>query len=457
MDFYDTTIKSTLPPHSKHVTPTHKLSGVGETEDVFAVTELAAATITSASLALASYAGASNVQVDRRLASFWFHSSFRPSGRKPPKIWDEFAGDYQTKDGWIRLHTNIAAHRDAMKKVLDNPGDRSEVGKKVRKWNSLELQEAVVDAGGASALMMSSEQWAQHSQGQSVAREPLVTWKCVGEAPIDHDCQSNRPLAGLRVLDLTRILAGPVATRFLAGFGAEVLRIDPPGWDEAGNIPDMTPGKRCATLNLKSQEDKAVLVALLSDADVLVHGYRADALERMGLGDLERQKLNPGLIDIALNAYGWTGPWNKRRGFDSLVQMSSGISEFGMAAAGADKPRPLTVQALDHGTGYLMAASVLNALCHNRKTGQVMSARLSLAATAEHLKKTIASDRDAKFGMGLEPEDAKDLSLEIEESFWGPAQRLRFPMQIKGIEAYWDTPATPLHTSQPIWSTTTVP
>lgn len=439
----DTISRSVLPPGAELAEPALSLTGSGESVDCFAVAELAVQTIAAASSALARYAGLNRVTVDRRLAGFWFGTSLRPLGWGLPALRDEFSGDYKTRDGWIRLHCNAKAHRQAVLTVLGQPGRRAAAELCVSEWSALALQEAVVDAGGAAAMMYPEAQWAEHPQGSMVACEPLVAWRTVGEANADPRGEPARPLAGLRVLDLTRIIAGPVATRFLAAFGASVLRIDPPGWDEVGNIPEMTPGKRCATLDLKSGEGRRALAGLIAEADVLVHGYRADALERIGFGDAERHRLNPGLIDVALNAFGWTGPWRNRRGFDSLVQMSSGIAAAGMQTAGIDKPRPLTVQALDHATGYCLAASVLNALSHRRATGEVTSARMSLAATAELLKKT----RRGEFGAGFVGETESDVAPDIENTDWGQARRLRFPMRIGDLEARWDTPAVALHTS----------
>lgn len=162
---------------------------------------------------------------------------------------------------------------------------------------------------------------------------------------------ARRPLAGIKVLDFTRVLAGPVATRFLAGLGADVLRIDPPEWDEPGVVPDVILGKRCARLDLHTAEDRRVFEALLARADIVVHGYRPGAMARLGYDEGERRTINPGLVDVSLCAYGWTGPWAGRRGFDSLVQMSIGIAEAGMRWQQAERPVPLPVQALDHATG----------------------------------------------------------------------------------------------------------
>ena len=452
MKLLEPVLSATCLPNYTSGTPELALTGEGSTRDVYGVTELATSSIAAASLALARYAGSEIVTVDRRLASFWFHSSFRPQGQASPKVWDELAGDYETSDGWIRLHTNLAAHKQVVRQVLDDPKNRAEAEYRVKQWKGRELQETVVGGGGAAAVMLTDEEWSRHLQGTAVSGEPLVRWTRHGSAPCDYALDPGRPLAGLKVLDLTRILAGPVSTRFLASYGADVLRIDPPFWDEIGNIPEMTPGKRCATLDFSRQSDKDIFAELITEADIFVHGYRADALDRLGFGETYRRALNPGLIDVALNAYGWTGPWNKRRGFDSLVQMSSGIADFGMKAAGEDRPHPLTVQALDHATGYLMAAAVMNALHQRQTTGEVWSARLSLAATAELLKQTKPQGDAPQFGSGLRPEDPGDLLETVDSTAWGPAQRLKFPMTVGKIKAFWNSPATPLHTSSAEWS-----
>jgi hypothetical protein len=249
-----------------------------------------------------------------------------------------------------------------------------------------------------------------------------------------------QPLAGIKVLDLTRVLAGPIASRFLAGLGADVLRIDPPNWNEPGVVPEVTLGKRCARLDLHDANDRAVFDSLLKDADILLHGYRADALERLGYGAAERQRLAPGLIDVCLNAYGWSGPWQNRRGFDSLVQMSSGIAEAGMRWKTADKPTPLPVQALDHATGYLMAAAAITLLDGGG------SARLSLARTAKLLIENGPGTDEA-----LRAEDENDQGLLIEQTPWGPAHRLHVPLKITGTPLQWALPASELGSHLAKW------
>lgn len=257
-----------------------------------------------------------------------------------------------------------------------------------------------------------------------------------------------RPLRSVRILDLTRVLAGPVAGRFLAGFGAEVLRIDPPDWDEGAVIPEVTRGKRCARLDLRHPAQLVQFKRLLAECDVLLHSYRPDALDSLGLGATERQALNPGMIDVSLDAYGWSGPWRGRRGFDSLVQMSSGLAHQGMMAVGVDKPVALPVQALDHGTGYLLAAAVVHGLIRRREHGQVIQAKLSLVRTGELL---VSRGHDPSPKQMLDAETEDDLETQVELTSWGKARQLKFPLSVPGCEVRWEYPASRLGSSEAVW------
>jgi len=430
-----------------------KLTGSGSLPSIFAVTDLAVGAIGAAGLAIAELTHAAGndvveVQADRRLASFWFGTSLRPQGWEAPALWDAVAGDYQAADGWIRLHTNAPHHRAAALTVLDVTVDRAAVAAAVAGWSAQELEIAVVAQGGCAAAMRTMEQWHVHPQGMAVNSEPLLH---IVDGPAaakpDWPVSRQRPLQGIRVLDLTRVLAGPTATRFMAGFGAEVLRIDPASWDEPGVVPDMVPGKRCARLDLRASLDQEIFAQLLAQADVLVHGYRSDALAGMGFDAENRRRINPALVDVCLDAYGWSGPWKTRRGFDSLVQMSSGIAEAGMRRLGRDKPTPLPVQALDHATGYLMATAAIRGLTQRLKTGKGMEVRTSLARMAQLLATGSGQQVDAM----LEPESADDLAPAIEQTFWGPARRLRGAVAVGGATMSWDRPAAPLGSAQPQW------
>ncbi|WP_460112136.1 CoA transferase [Pseudomonas sp. H3_D04] len=418
----------------------------GALPSAFAVTDLACASIAAAGQAvselLQQHTGRlPNLEVDRRLASFWFATSIRPVGWSVPPLWDPVAGDYATQDGWIRLHTNAPHHRAAAESVLGTCADRAAMASKVAQWAKTDLEQAVVDAGGCAAEMRNWAQWQAHPQGLAVNAEPLIQFSAgSGQHAKPWKGSVAQPLAGIKVLDLTRVLAGPVASRFLAGLGADVLRIDPPTWNEPGVVPEVTLGKRCARLDLHNNDDRAVFESLLKDADIVLHGYRADALEKLGYGVAEREKLAPGLIDVCLNAYGWSGPWRNRRGFDSLVQMSSGIADAGRQWKKADKPTPLPVQALDHATGYLMAAAAITLL------GRGGSARLSLARTAKLLIENGAGTDEA-----LRAEDENDQGMLIEQTPWGPAHRLHMPLKITGTPLQWTLPASELGAHRAQW------
>src|SRR5215471_5530762 len=376
---------------SPRFAPRVEFAGEGDLASIFAVSDFAAAAVGAAAAAAGEFIDATlgveaSVRVSRPLASLWFGSSLRPIGWTLPPVWDPIAGNYKGRDGWIRLHTNAPRHRAAALAVLGADADKSAVSRAVADWGIEALESAVVEKKGCAAAMRSIQAWTRHPQGQSVGLEPLIAMRATPDrSSSDLSPTLQRPLAGVRVLDLTRVLAGPVATRFLAGLGADVLRVDPPDWDEPGIVPDVTLGKRCTRLDLHEPGGRAQFEDLLKDADVLVHGYRSDALDKLGLDTERRRALRPGLIDVALNAYGWSGPWRTRRGFDSLVQMSAGIAEEGMKTLGKDQPTPLPVQANDHATGYLMAAAALRALTERARTGRGFEARASLARTAQLL------------------------------------------------------------------------
>lgn len=426
--------------------PTPEILGAGALESAFPVTDLAVASIGSAAAALAAHAGqaagtAPGVRVSRRLASLWFDRSLCPIGWRVPSVRDAMTGDYRGADGWIRLHANAPHHRERALSLLGARGDREEVARRVAKHEVRELEEALVAAGACAAAMRTREEWAAHPQGSAVAASPLLVARRGREgrgAAAGQACP-DRPLAGLRVLDLTRVLAGPVSTRFLAGYGAQVLRIDPPTWTEPGVVPEVTLGKFCAGLDLTTRADRDEFTRLLAQADVLVHGYRPGALAGLGFDDDERQRIRPGLVDVSLDAYGWSGPWSGRRGFDSLVQMSCGIAEAGMRWRSADKPVPLPVQALDHASGYIMAAAVLHGLIRRCQDGAGSIVKLALAGTAHLLMSA-----PAQAGRAFLPVEDADFNVVEERTAWGPARRLAPPCDVAGIPMRWERAAGPL-------------
>ena len=430
-----------------------QLVGAGHLASVFPVSDFAAAAVGVAAAALAELVGTRwgtvpPVSVDRRLASLWYGWSLRPDGWTVPPTWDPIAGDYQAADGWMRLHTNAPHHRDAALSVLGVDAIKADVARVVATWNASALETAIVARGGCAAEMRSIEAWRRHPQGTSLAGESLLaTRRTEATRRSTWSPQRDRPLHGRKVLDLTRVLAGPVATRFLAGFGADVLRIDAPAWDEPAVVPEVTLGKRCARLDLRLPTDRARFEELLRHADVLVHGYRADALDALGLDAATRQAIRPGLVDVSLCAYGWTGPWRNRRGFDSLVQMSAGIADAGMRRLGTDRPTPLPVQALDHATGYLLAAAAIRGLTSRFTDDRGVEARASLARTAA----VLIDGAGAIYPGDIAGVGDDDWSPHVEATAFGPGYRLRPPIALEGAAMRWDRPATRLGSAAAEW------
>jgi hypothetical protein len=428
--------------------------GDGGLPSAYPVSDFASAATAAAALAVlelleARSGRAQSAIIDRRLSSFWFWLSIHPIGWKLPPAWDPIAGDYATRDGFIRLHTNAPHHRAAAERVLRSHEDRDSMARAVAGWAKGDLEKAIVEAGGCAAEMRSVTEWMEHPQGRAIAAEPLAHVITTDTAPApDWPVPVSRPLAGIKVLDMTRVLAGPVATRFLAAYGAEVLRIDPPGWDEGVVIPEVTLGKQCARLDLNRSEDRSAFETLLSKANIFVHGYRPGALDNLGFDTVKRRSLSPGLIDVGLDAYGWSGPWASRRGFDSLVQMSAGIAETGMRWGKADKPVPLPVQALDHATGYLIAAVAIRGVTRRMVQGNGTQSRLSLARTAKML---IDAGTATAAAESLAAQTAADLSPGIEATDWGQAQRLKPQITIDGTSMHWESPARQLGSSEARW------
>ncbi|WFB06777.1 CoA transferase [Streptomyces sp. LX-29] len=349
---------------------------------------------------------------------------------RAPTVFAPLSRYWRTADGWVRTHANYPHHRARLLAALgvtDHGGAGGaalveRVAADLAGRAAREVERTVYAAGGLAVAVRSPEQWAAHPQGAAVARHPVLTLERIGDAPAprlgergDRRAGASRtrppagaprtgppagaprprlPAAGLRVLDLTRVLAGPVATRTLALLGADVLRVDAPRLPEAPDVhADTGFGKRSTVLDLGRRADRAAFEDLLATADVVVTGYRPGALDRYGLAPDALAERRPGLVIGQLSAWGGYGPWGGRRGFDSLVQAATGIATREAAAdASEDRPGALPAQVLDHGTGYLLAAAVLRAVTEQLVTGGTWLARLALAQTAGWLLHGIPAD-----------------------------------------------------------------
>ncbi|MBO0656435.1 CoA transferase [Streptomyces triculaminicus] len=366
---------------------------------------------------------------------------------------------WHTATGPLRTHANYPHHRARLLAALGVPDDGDEaaltsrVAAALAARDALGAEEDICAAGGIAAAVRTPAEWAAHPQGAAVARHPLLTLERLADGPPRRPAEApaGRPAEGLRVLDLTRVTAGPVATRTLALLGADVLRIDSPTLPELPEAHDDTGfGKRSATLDLARAADRAVFEELLAAADVVVTGYRPGALDRHGLSPHALAERRPGLVVGQLSAWGAYGPWGGRRGFDSVVQAACGIA---VTEAGPDGlPGALPAQALDHCTGYLLAAAVLRAVTASHTMGGARLARLALAQTAAWLTRDVVPDEDGGGGEdgGV---DAYEPAAWLAERD-GPRGRVRYalpPVAFDGGPRDWDRPPKPLGADAPAW------
>ena len=303
----------------------------------------------------------------------------RVDGRSFGTGFDPLSRFWRAADGWVRTHANYAWHREALARALDVAApDAEAIGAAIAARSADQVEAQVVDAGGVAAAVHTPEQWRAHPQGS--VDQPLVASDVVDGAAPRHPPAGDLPASGVRVLDLTRVIAGPVATRYLAALGADVLRIDPPHRPELPQARyDGLPGKRSALLDARTPGGLRRLHELLDGADVVVHGYRPGALAAFGLDPGALAERHPGLVVVSLSAWG-RGPWGGRRGFDSIVQAACGIAM--VESPDGEQPGRLPCQLLDHGTGYLAAAAALEGLRRQREVGGTHWFELSLAATA---------------------------------------------------------------------------
>lgn len=424
-------------------TPAVRFEGERVLPSCYPMTDLGAAAFAAAGLAVAELVETREpVVVDRTLCTGWFHRASRPLTPAAPRSpFHPLSGDFPTADGrWLRFQVNYPHLRRAALTALGADPDGTGVAEIVAAAEADEIEAAVLAAGGAAAATRTVAEWRAHPQGRAVAAEPLVAVDREAATARNWRPLPERPLAGLRVLDLTRVLAGPLASRFLAACGADVLRIDAPGYQEpTGHPGDLTLGKRCAVLDLADTAGRQRFLGLLADADVLIHGLRPGALENLGLGRDERAAARPGLVEVTLSAYGWTGPWAGRRGFDTLVQAACGMALAGGEWTGTGRPHRWPLSILDHTAGYLMAAAAVRGLTRG---GSV--SRVSLARVAQLLL-------DAPPGAGgpdLELPLAGPLDPTVHP---GPARRLVWPLTAAPVQFGWDRPADPYGTSTPTW------
>ena len=374
-----------------------------------------------------------------------------------PHARNRIMGFYPAKDGrWSYLHCNFPNHRAVALKVLGVPEDRAEVAKAVAQWNAQDLEEAIIANKGAGGMVRSAGEWAAHPQARAIASLPVIEIVKIGDSPPEPLPAGDRPLHGIRVIDITRVLAGPTCARTLAEHGAEVMKIT------AGHLPnlgyqewDTGHGKLSAQLDLREAAALDTLRGLIRQADVFSQGYRPGSLGARGLSPEELAALRPGLVYISLSAFGHAGPWAARRGFDTVVQAVSGITaRQGELFPDGKEPGPqfYPLSAIDYCTGYLMAAGAMEALARRAREGGSWLVRTSLAQIGKWLVDLGEVPEASLEGVPAEFTAAElDSWSMVSRTPSGPLRHLRPVAQLSETPACWARPSVPLGYHRPVW------
>jgi len=411
----------------------------------------AAASAALAALGVAVTNGKQNVTVDARHAAVSLRSAryLRVNGKPPPSPWDPFSGFYPVRDGWISIHCNFPNHRQAALRVLGAGEDRAQAEKASGKWLGEVLEDAIHAAGGCAGFVRSHEDWLRHAQAAAVASQPLVQVERIGNG-LAKALKHQRPLGGVRVLDLTRVLAGPTCGKSLAEHGADVMKITAAHLPDSGMADlDTGIGKLSARIDLRAEPE--ALMRLVKDADVFIQSYRPGSLAARGFSPEALAQVRPGIVCASLSAWGPSGPWKERRGFDSIVQAVSGIARAAGRDAGSDQPRLLPVSAIDYVSGYLMAFGVSVALARRAREGGSWLVRVALARVG----KWIVERGTAQGFQGL-PDELPDAEL----APWmaemdAPDGRIRYlkpALRLSGTPPYFARPPVPLGYHPASWT-----
>lgn len=412
---------------------------------------LAAAALAACELGHARGQSRQTVTVDMTHAALECSGWFSLNGQTGDP-WEKFSGLYPCADGWVRIHANFAHHRDGALQLLGLSADRAEkddVRAALRHWRAADFEQAAAERGLVVAAMRSFAQWDAHPQGLAIAVQPLFTMERIGDAPpvaLAPIGEQERPLTGVRVLDLTRIIAGPVGGRTLAAYGADVMLLNAPHLPNIGSIIESSRGKLSALLDLRRAADCDAMDSLVSASHVLVQGYRPGGLAELGYGAQALAQKRPGIVVVSLSAYGTQGPWAQRRGFDSLVQTATGFNHAEAQAFGSTEPKVMPVQILDFATGFFIAYAAAAALWRQMHEGGSWHVQLSLAQTAHWLRGL----GRLQGGVGVQV-PARDAFVASYPSGYGELQAIRHAAQLSRTPAGWDRPSMPPGSHAPQW------
>ena len=410
---------------------------------VQAQSSIAASALAAAEVHRARGGPAQEVSVPMRNAAISFRSEsyLRVDGVMVRDSFDPIHSFYKTGDGgWVQVHANFPQHRMGAAELLRCAYSREGVARALEGMKAAEVEDMFAAAMLPTARMRSEAEWNAHPQSAALDNQPVLILEKIGEAdPRPLPATAARPLEGLKVLDLTKVIAGPVCGRTMAEHGAEVLQIT------AGHLAHSMPliidsnrGKRSAYLDLRKEQGVDRLKALAKDADIFVQGYRPNTLAKRGLGPEDLAAVRPGIVYVSLSAFSHEGPWSHRRGFDSIVQTCSGIGHAGGAAAGVDGMKHLPCQALDHASGYLMAFGGMMARLKQAHEGGSWLVRVSLARTGRWLQSL--GKQDAIDAPDPALEDVQDMIEDYGQVPFGNMTGVKPAAILSATPGYWATP-----------------
>jgi len=398
------------------------------------------------------------IGIDTRQATASLRSGtyLKVDGQAVPFGSGPVAGVYPAKNGrWSYIHANFPNHRDAALKVLGVPAEPDAVRKAVAQWDALELEEAIIAAKGAGGMVRTMEEWAQHPQAKAVAALPLMEIIKIGESAPEDLPAGDRPLSGIRVLDLTRVIAGPTCARTLAEHGADVLKISAAHLPSLGRQEyDTGHGKLSAHLDLREEKDKETLRGLIREADVFSQGYRPGTLGGRGFSPEALAGMRPGIVVVSLSAFSHVGPWAPRRGFDTVIQTVSGITHRQGELFPGARPGPqfYPVSAIDFLTGYLMATGAMVALARRAREGGSWLVRISLAQVGRWLveRGQVPEAQLRDVAKEFTPAELDRWSM-VTSTPVGRLQHLAPVLRLSETPPRWARPMVPLGYHQPVW------
>lgn len=417
---------------------------------------IAAAALAAGQLAMVRGGAMPAIAVDMHDAEYECTGYFELD-KRAPETWAPLSGLYPCADGFVRIHANFDHHRDGALALLGLTYDESvtqeTVTKALAKITRLDFESRAAKAGMPIYALRNFTEWDTHPQAKWLEQAPLFTITRIAAAdPISlPELGAGLPLAGIRVLDLTRILAGPVCGRTLANYGADVMLVNSPNLPNIEHIADTSRGKRSVYLDLLKAEDATTLKHLVSDAHVFVQGYRPGGVAALGFDPEALASLRPGLVTVSLSAFGKGGPWADRRGFDSLVQTATGFNHAEGLAAGIDGPKALPVQILDFASGFIMAFAVSAALIRQQQEGGSWHIDISLAQTANWLRSLGQLDDNFARGKKARREMNRNARLVQTESGFGLLGAIPHAAKLNGKVLQPTLPSVPPGTHPASW------